>query len=649
MSAAVRLLQSLRRAGTLALLLVLAFLGGRWTACVPPAAGPAGDAAGTAAAVAAAPTVWTCSMHPQIRLPAAGLCPICNMDLIPLETGVDDDASEAPTLRLGPTAMALAGIQTARVERRSVERELRLVGLLDYDESRVAELAAWVPGRIERLFVDFTGTRVTQGDHMFEIYSPELYAAQRELLEALRTAERLGASPLELLRQTADATVVSVRQKLRLLGLSDAQVEEIVRRGSAEERLVVNAPAGGIVIHKGAFEGMYVSEGMTVYRIADLTRLWLQLDAYEEDLVWLRYGQEVEFEVAAWPGETFRGQVAFIDPVLDARTRTVKVRVHVANEDGRLRPDMFVRARVNAPLGVHGRVVPPAVAAKWMCSMHPEVLAGGPGPCPECGMDLVPATALGFVAAGPAEEPLVIPDTAPLVTGRRAVVYVRDPDAEQPTFHGREVVLGPRAGRWYVVRAGLEAGEEVVVEGAFKIDSELQLRGRPSMMNPPAGTVDPLAAPAAFRGQLGAAAVAAVSLQRGLAGDDLAAARAAAGELLERLGQVDMGLLRSQAHARWMELAPALLSSARAAAAAADLDGARAAFRDASLALVAALETFGFALPDGAATLGVFHCPMAFDDAGADWIGAGTTVANPYFGASMLRCGELLRPLREED
>ncbi|RMH05468.1 MAG: efflux RND transporter periplasmic adaptor subunit, partial [Planctomycetota bacterium] len=484
-------------------------------------------AAAPAAAAAAAPTLWTCSMHPQIRLPEPGQCPICFMDLIPLAAD-DLGAETGPVLELSPAAAALAGIRTARVERRPVEREVRLVGRLDYDETRIQELAAWVPGRIERLFVDFTGTRVRAGDHMFQIYSPELYAAQRELLEALKTTERLDRSPLELLRNSAAATVVAARQKLILLGLTEQQVAEVVDRGTAEERLVVNAPSGGIVIHKGALEGMYVEEGTPIYRIADLSRLWLLLDAYEEDLPWLRYGQEVEFEVAAWPGEAFRGRVVFLDPVLDPRTRTVKVRVEVENPDGRLRPGMFAHAHAHARLGVHGRVVPPEVASSWMCPMHPEVLADGPGACPECGMDLVPASELGFVAAGPAEEPVVVPDTAPLVTGTRAVVYVKDPTAAAPTFRGRQVVLGPRASGWYVVREGLEEGEEVVVQGAFKIDSELQIRAQPSMMSPgeeeataaagETGPAERFAAPAAFRDQLGAAAAALLAWQQALAG-----------------------------------------------------------------------------------------------------------------------------------
>jgi len=213
--------------------------------------------------------------------------------------------------------------------------------------------------------------------------------------------------------------------------------------------------------------------------------VWVYLDAYESDMMWIRYGQEVEFETEAYPGEVFAGTISFIDPVLNAKTRTVKLRVDVENPDGKLKPEMFVRAVVRAKVAQGGRVMDEAMAGKWICPMHPDVVKDGAGSCDICGMDLVTTESLGYVKVdAPKEAPLIIPASAPLITGKRAVVYVQLRDKEKPTYEGREVVLGPRAGDYYIVKSGLDEGEIVVTKGNFKIDSALQIRAKPSMMNP---------------------------------------------------------------------------------------------------------------------------------------------------------------------
>jgi Cu(I)/Ag(I) efflux system membrane fusion protein len=435
---------------------------------------------------AASDVVWTCAMHPQVRLPAFGRCPICGMDLVSVRQEAAGEAG-ARSLSLDDAAVALADIRTARVERRHVAHEVRLVGKVVPDETRLAYLTAWVPGRLERVFVDYTGLTVRKGDHMVEIYSPQLYAAQEELLAAVLAERRLAENALASLREGATGMVRAARDRLRLWGLTDAQIDATLARGSADERVVLYAPIGGVVLERNALEGQYVETGTRIYTIADLTSVWVVFDAYESDLSWLRYGQDVAFRAQALPGEAYHGRVAFIDPVLDDRTRTVKVRVNLPNPELRLKPDMFVRGTVQAVLTPHGRSVDASLAGKWMCPMHPEVVADTGGDCPLCGMALVTVEELGFVAAGADAPPLVVPATAPLITGKRAVVYVRVPGEDRPTFEGREVELGPRGGDWYVVRSGLAEGDEVVVQGAFKLDSELQIRARPSMMSPEDG------------------------------------------------------------------------------------------------------------------------------------------------------------------
>ena len=392
--------------------------------------------------------LWTCSMHPQIKLPKPGKCPMCGMDLIPLETG-KDQMEGMRELSVSTHSAKLMEIETAPVERRFVTAEIRMVGKVDYNETRVSDISAWVPGRLDRLFVDYTGVPVRKGDHMVYLYSPELLSGQEELLQAIQAVKNLKGS----------------------------------------DHMTIYSPAGGIVIHKHVQEGMYVKTGTKIYTIADLSQVWVQLDAYESDLAWLRYGHNVGFTTEACPGEAFKGTISFIDPILNEATRTVKVRVNVPNPEMKLKPGMFVRAVVRAKVTSSGRVMDAALAGKWICPMHPEEVKDAAGNCGICEMPLVRTESLGYVGVDPekADKPLVIPASAPLITGKRAIVYVVVPDREKPTYEGREIVLGPRAGDYYLVRRGLNEGDRIVTKGSFKIDAELQIQAKPSMMTPEGG------------------------------------------------------------------------------------------------------------------------------------------------------------------
>lgn len=471
----------LGRISTVALLLGAGLAGGY----VVGLAGHAGQDHGAHVAAMQSETQrWYCSMHPQIVGDKPGLCPLCEMDLIPMPQSMVAEASPRE-LAVSEAAAKLMEVQTAKVERRFVATEVRMVGKADYDETRVKHITAWVPGRLDRLYVDFTGTRVSEGDHLVYLYSPELISAQAELLQALKAAANLSERASEYLSKSTVGTLEAAREKLRLLGLKSEQIGAIEASGEPLTHLTIYSPIGGVVIGKKASEGMYVTTGSHIYTVADLSQVWVKLDAYESDLPWIRYGQQVAFTAEAYPGEVFKGWISFIGPTLDPTTRTVKIRVNVPNPDGKLKPEMFVRAVVRSQVAAGGKVMDPEMIGKWICPMHPSVVNDEKGTCDICEMDLVTTVSLGYVAAEtPQQAPLVIPDTAPLVTGKRAVVYVRKPDAETPTFEGREVVLGPKAGEYYVVTSGLAEGEEVVTHGNFKIDSALQIRARPSMMNP---------------------------------------------------------------------------------------------------------------------------------------------------------------------
>ena len=428
---------------------------------------------------------WTCAMHPQINQPNPGACPICKMDLVPVYEEAGENIGPRQ-FRTTESAKALMEIQVSPVERKFATAQIRMAGKVDYDETRLRQVSSRVAGRLDRLYVDYTGTPVRKGDHLVYMYSPEVLTAQEELIQALKALENLKNSDI------AQATVEASRGKLRLWGLLPEQIQEIEQRGKTSDHITIYAPINGIVVHKDAVEGMYVQTGTRIYTIADFSQVWVMLDAYESDLMWLRYGQEVELSSQASPGEIFRGRISFIDPVLNEKTRTIKLRVNMPNPDGKLKPGMFIKAVVHSQLAKGGKVMAPDLAGKWISPMHPEIVKDAPGKCDVCGMDLVRAEELGYVSAeaGETEKPLVIPVSAALRTGKRAVCYVQLPGTEKPTFEGREVVLGPRAGDYYIVHSGLAEGELVVTHANFKIDSALQIQAKPSMMSPrgsPAG------------------------------------------------------------------------------------------------------------------------------------------------------------------
>lgn len=570
-----------------------------------------------------APSEYTCSMHPQIRQPNPGTCPICAMDLIP--AGRADREDSAPReVSLTQHAKALARIQTTEVERRIPDAEIRLFGRVQTDETRLRSITARFPARIERLFVNFTGVRVEAGDHLAKVYSPELLTAQAELLSALRFED--------------PRAIRSSREKLALWGLTERAIAAIESSGEPSDTMEITSPLGGFVTRKLVNDGDYVQTGALLFTIADLSTVWVVLDAYEMDMPWLRFGQPVTFTVEALPGRTFEGIVSFIPPVLDPETRTFKVRVNVPNADLALRPGMFVTGLVHARIAGEGVVLDPSLEGKWISPMHPEIIKDGPGECDVCGMDLVPATELGYAISVDAEAPVLVPASAVLQTGRRAIVYVEKPESERPTYEGREIVLGPRAGDAYLVASGLEAGERVVTNGAFKIDSALQLLAKPSMMSAPDPDQPPeIEASPAMRSALATLSQNYFPVWRALAADDLPAARSAA-EAMEAATHAWHGQSGTDsAKAYFEEMLARLSKSAGSLAGAGDIDTARVQFELLSNTLIEAVRAVG--LPADQLVYLAF-CPMAFEGRRADWLQDDKPLLNPYFGSAMLRCGE---------
>jgi Cu(I)/Ag(I) efflux system membrane fusion protein len=455
----------------LSVIIIVAYLAGMrhhgGEATAPPTSPPVAEA-----------TLWTCSMHPEIQLPNPGKCPKCAMDLIPLSGHSELKSNQ---IQLTKHAQELAKIVTTRVAEREIHMDLELTGKLNVDETKVYEVSSRFPARLDRLFVDYTGLKVNKGDHMVTAYSPELLSAQAELVQSRKAVDRLTKSASPIIRDSAIATLKAAREKLRLWGMTATQIDDAETGKATGDHVTLFAPHSGIVTGKYVNQGDYVKEGTRIYSITDLSRLWLELDAYESDLAWIHYAQEVEFHTVAFPGERFTGIISFIHPVLNDKTRTVKIRVNVKNADGRLKPNMYVGAHIKVTIKRDGTMINNRMSGKWISPMHPEIIKDGPGECDICGMDLVPAEKLGFSASKTYPKPLVIPASAALVTGKRAIVYVQLPEG---VFEGRQVRLGPKAGHHYIVLDGLKKGDIVVTHGAFKVDSSLQLKAKRSMMSP---------------------------------------------------------------------------------------------------------------------------------------------------------------------
>ncbi len=410
-----------------------------------------------------------------------GRCPVCAMELVP--SSMSNGPTDSRSVHLDPAARRVANIQTVAVKSVCMMHTIRSVGQLSYNEGTLKTISAYVDGRIERLYADYTGVVVTEGDHLALVYSPDLYSAQTEYLEARRSLTAIHMDALPVIRETQRRLVNNSRQRLIELGVTGPQVEQLEQTDAADSRMHLCAPISGTVIEKHAVEGQYVQQGEAIYELADLSTVWLVLELFPEDAATIRYGQRVDIEVQSFPGRVIAGRVAFINPNVDPQSRTVGVRVVMQNDAGILRIGDYAKATIQVPVGSEDRFVyDPELANLWVSPRHPHIVSTTAGHCPICGIDLVPAVALGFTDQPiPGNEALVVPRNAVLMAGNNSVVYV---ETEPGRFEIRRVVLGPRCGDDVVIRRGVEKGEHVATRGNFLIDSQMQLAGNPSLIDP---------------------------------------------------------------------------------------------------------------------------------------------------------------------
>ncbi|MEL6837512.1 MAG: efflux RND transporter periplasmic adaptor subunit [Bacteroidota bacterium] len=360
--------------------------------------------------------VWTCSMHPNIRQNEPGECPICGMDLT---LATDNDSNDPLVLQMTEAAVQLANIQTTIVRREAgtkVTNELRLSGKIQADERLASSQVAQVSGRIEQLYISFTGEQVRAGQKLADIYAPAFIAAQRELLEAKKLAI------------TNPALLEAARTKLRYWKISPEQIASIEDSGEIQEIVGVYASNGGVVTNRRVAVGDFVRQGEPLFDLMGLQRVWVLFDAYEEDLSKLRVGSQISFSTPALPGQTFTAPITFLDPVINPQTRVASLRAELSNTGRKLKPEMLVTGTVALAQTGGGNVLAPKSAVMW--------------------------------------------------TGPRSVVYVKVPDTSVPSFKFREVNLGEAVGSHYQVLSGLEEGEEVVTNGSFVIDAAAQLNNQ---------------------------------------------------------------------------------------------------------------------------------------------------------------------------
>lgn len=527
--------------------------------------------------------IWTCSMHPQIRQSEPGNCPICGMTLIPLES---NGISNPLVFEMTEDAMKIANIQTTVIGiSKSDGTNLKLSGKIKVDETNSASIVTHISGRIEKLFVSFTGEKISKGQKIASIYSPKLITAQKELLEAYKMKD---SNP-----KLYNATV----NKLKYWKITDSQIQSIINSENVIESFNIYAGFSGVVLNKKVSVGDYLNEGEVLFDIQNLNQLWAVFDAYEADLNALKVGDKIMYSTTALPNKTFTSTIDFIDPVINASSRTAKIRAVVNNTQQQLKPEMFIEGTVVSVKG--------------------------------------------------SKEALSIPKSAVLWTGERSVVYVKLPNMNVPSFEFREVSIGDAIGSNYVVLSGLNSGDEVVTNGAFVIDASAQLNNQSSMMNrkllsnntvgnsedntPNYATGTPMK----FKDQLNQVAKTYLLVKKALVNDNAKEASKYAKILIQNIDAVDMNLVKGSAHIYWMKKNNEMKTSAKSLTNNTNIEKQRISFKKISNSIIDVLKAFGVENK----SLYVQFCPMADNKKGGYWLSEQSTVKNPYMGSSMLTCG----------
>ena len=539
---------------------------------------------------------WTCSMHPQILSEAPGDCPICGMDLIPAETRAE--GLLADQFKLTANAMALANIQTSIVgSGKAEDNEIQLSGKIAENEATNVVQVSYFSGRIETLAIGFIGEEVFKGQLLATMYSPELYAAQQELITALS------------LKDTQPALYKAVRTKLKLWKLSESQINKIEMSGKIQEIFPVYATVSGTVSEKLVAEGAAIKKGQPLFKIANLETVWASFDVYENQINRFKKGQEITITTNAAPNNLYKSKVAFIDPILNTSTRTVTLRAVLPNKEGMFKPGMFVEGEI-----------------KTINSRTTEVIT--------------------------------IPSSAVLWTGKRSVVYLKV-IINEPVFEIREITLGNKNGPTYEVLSGLNIGDEIVTNGTFTVDAAAQLQGKRSMMNNSGSTNmtehktylgsntsiskvtkrngERLEVSKEFQNQLKEVFMEYVALKDAFVKENSKSIIEQSKKILSLLSIADIKLIENkEADKYWVSLEKELTVGLNLILKTPKNKEQRNYFKQVSASLIKAIQVFGIN-----EKVFVVFCPMADSNKGAYWLSIEEKVINPYFGNKMLSCGEV--------
>lgn len=528
--------------------------------------------------------IWTCSMHPQIRQDEAGDCPICGMDLIPASQANRDNEIG---FQMTADAIKLANIQTTTIGSAAASdgATIKLNGKIQANETKSASLVTHIPGRIEKLFVSYTGEQVKKGQKIATIYSPELITAQKELLEAQK------------IQDISPALLAAAKNKLKYWKIGEQVIQDILVSGTTREQFDIYADHSGVVNQKRVSVGDYLSTGEVLFDVQNLHSLWALFDVYENDLPQVTLGYTINFTTPSAPNKKFKAKITFINPVIDPNTRVATIRAEVNNTSGKLKPEMFITGELQTLKKL---------------------------------------------------DKLAVPKSAVLWTGKRSVVYVKIPDTNIPSFEYREIEIGDVTAAGYTIVSGLDYGEEVVTNGAFVIDASAQLNNQASMMNKNVVAKNAVhsdhlpdytnTTPEKFKEQLTAVVNAYILLKDALVSSDKEKATETTIALLNKVGKIEMSLVKDKAHRYWMEQLKAIQSHSTKITAVEDIKEQREQFDFLSQALIKSVKVFGVVSD----TLYVQHCPMANDNEGADWLSKNEKIRNPYFGDKMLTCGIVL-------
>lgn len=543
--------------------------------------------------------IWTCSMHPQIMRQEPGDCPICGMDLIPAESG--SDGLLADQFKLTENAMALANIQTSVVGNSALGNEngISLSGKIMINDDETAIMPAHFNGRIEKLYITSLGEKVSHGQAIAKIYSPEIVAAQQELITTYK------------LRESQPQLYKAVQTKFKNWKIHDSQIEEVVKTGVIKSSITIYSHVSGVVTEIAVSDGAHVMDGKPIFKVSNLNTVWANFDVYENQIDLFKKGQEVTVTTNTYPNKKFKGSVDFIDPILNSKTRTVTLRVVLNNKDAILKPGMFVTAKIEGSKNTIGNI-------------------------------------------------LSIPSSAVLWTGERSVVYLKT-SPNQPVFEMREITLGNQMGSNYEVLEGLFIGNEIVTNGTFTVDASAQLQGKKSMMNKAGGKVmtgheghlgmdnnslenvshpnngnERIEVSKEFQNQLKTVFNDYINLKDALVKDDSKTVLAVSNRLLSHLAKVDMQLVKDEAHNHWMSLQKEIKFSTTSISKTTDIKQQRYHFKPLSSHLIKALQLFGVD-----EKVYVEFCPMSDNNKGAYWLSKEENIRNPYFGDAMLTCGEV--------